>query len=84
MFGFVKQIFLSTMGFFGFNLSTVNPLERVSMNNQKCKVRSEIVNANSNEPVFYTFSIETSKCSGSCNNTNNSKQHCVFLMSLKT
>ena len=36
------------------------------MNNQPCKVRSEIININSNEPVFYPFSIETSKCSGSC------------------
>ena len=25
---------------------------------------------NSNEPVFYPFSIKTRKCSGSCNNTN--------------
>ena len=40
------------------------------MANKKCKVRSEIVNVNSNEPVFYPFSIKTSKCSGSCNNIN--------------
>ena len=38
------------------------------MNNQECKVRPEIVNVNSDEPVFYPFSIKTSKCSGSCNN----------------
>ena len=38
------------------------------MNNQERKVRLQIVNVNSNEPVFYPFSIETSKCSGSCNN----------------
>ena len=40
------------------------------MNNQPCKSRPEIVNVNSNEPVFYPFSIKTSKCSGSCNNIN--------------
>ena len=40
------------------------------MNNQECKVRPEIINVNSNEPVFYPFSIETSKCSASCNNIN--------------
>ena len=40
------------------------------MNNQECKVRPEIVDFNSNEPVFYHFSIKTSKCSGSCNNIN--------------
>ena len=69
MFKFVKQIFVSTLMFFG-SLSNVNPLECVLMNNQECKVRPEIVNVNSNEPVFYPFSIKTSKCSGSCNNIN--------------
>ena len=70
MFGFVKRIFVSAMVFFGFNLSGINPLECVSISNQECKVRPEIVNVNSNEPIFYPFSIKTSKCSGSCNNTN--------------
>ena len=70
MFGFVKQIFVSAMMFFGCNLSCVNPLECVWMNNQECKVRPEIVNVNSNEPVFYPFGIKTSKCSGSRNNIN--------------
>ena len=40
------------------------------MTNQKCKVRPEIVDVNSDEPVFYPFSIKTSKCGGSCNNIN--------------
>ena len=40
------------------------------MNNQKCKIRPQIVNVNSNEPVFFPFSIKTSKCDGSCNNIN--------------
>ena len=35
------------------------------------KVRPEIVNVNSNEPVFIPLSIKTSKYSGSCNNINN-------------
>ena len=39
--------------------------------NQECKVRPEIVNVNSNEPMFFPFSIKTSKCCGSCNNINN-------------
>ena len=34
---FVKQIFVSGMMFVGYNLSSLNPLECVSMNNQKCK-----------------------------------------------
>ena len=51
-------------------LTAVNSLSCISMNNQECKVRPQIVNVNSDEPVFYPFSIKTSKCSGSCNNIN--------------
>ena len=40
------------------------------MSYQEHKVRPEIINVNSVEPVFYPFSIKTSKCSGSCNNIN--------------
>ena len=40
------------------------------MNNQECKVRPQIVNINVDDPVFFPFSIKTSKCSGSCNNIN--------------
>ena len=69
MFKFISQIFISAMMFFG-SLSSVNPLECISMNNQECKVRPEIVNVNSNEPLFYPFSIKTSKCNGSCNSIN--------------
>ena len=57
--------------FFGYNLSSVNSLKCISINNQECKVRPEIVNVNSNKPIFYPYSISTSKCSGSCNNINN-------------
>ena len=48
--------------------SSVNPLECVSMNNQKCKARPEIVNIGSNDPTFYPFSIKVNKCIGNCNN----------------
>ena len=37
MLKFVKQIFISTLMFFN-SLSSVNPLECVSMSNEKCKV----------------------------------------------
>ena len=40
------------------------------MNNQECKIRLQTVNVNSDEPVFYTFSIKTSRCSGICSNIN--------------
>ena len=59
MFGFVKRIFVSAMMFFGCNLSSVNPLECVSINNQEYKIKPKNFNV-SKEPVFFPFSIETS------------------------
>ena len=41
------------------------------MNNQKCKIRTEIINLNTNEPMFYLYSIEINRCKGSCNTINN-------------
>ena len=40
------------------------------MKNRECKVRSEIININSNNAMFYPFSIKINKCSGNCNNIN--------------
>ena len=59
----IGSLFLSSI------VSTTS-LSCISVNNQACKVRPEIINFNSNEPVFYPFSIKTNKCSGSCNNDN--------------
>ena len=42
------------------------------MNNQECTVQPQILNVNGNDPVFFPFSIKTSKCSVSCNNISNS------------
>ena len=69
MFGFVKKIFISALMYFA-DLSSVNPLECISMKNQECRVRAEIININSNNPIFYPFSIKVNKCNGNCNNIN--------------
>ena len=53
-------------------LTVINSLNYISINNQECKIRPQIVNVNGGDPVLFPFSIETSKCSGSCNNINNS------------
>ena len=41
------------------------------MTNQECKERPEIVDVNSDEPIFYPFSIKIDRCRGNCNNINN-------------
>ena len=69
MFRLIKQIFISALIYFA-NLTSVNSLECISMKNQECKLRPEIVNLNSNNPIFYPFSIKVSKYNGNCNNIN--------------
>ena len=69
IFRFVKKVFFIGLTILS-NFTNVIPLSCISMKNQECKVRPEIINVNSNEPVFYPFSIKTSKCSGNCNNIN--------------
>ena len=52
---FIGSLFLS-------NLVSTNSLSCISMNNQACKARPEIINVNSNNPVFYPFGIKTNNC----------------------
>ena len=50
----------------------------ISLNNQDCKIRPEIININSNQPLFYPNSVKINKYSGSCNNINDpSAKLCV-------
>ena len=50
MFGFIKKIFLTVLSCV--NPLSATPLSCISMNNQECKVRPEIINVNSDETVF--------------------------------
>ena len=60
MFGFSKKVFIATIGFIGLNMAIAIPLKCVSMNNQNCNVRPAMVNINSNEPLFYSYSVAKS------------------------
>ena len=56
MFQFIKKFFfigLTILSDFT-NVNSLNaiPLSCISMKNQECKVRSEIINVNSNGPIF--------------------------------
>ena len=65
MFAFIKKIFLMGLAFLSSLVSLISLVKFssscVSMNNQVCEVRPEIINVNSNEPIFYPFSIKTRK-----------------------
>ena len=70
MLKFIKNCFFTAIISFTYNVLNVNSLECVSMNNQECKIRSKIINVNTNEPMFYPYSITINKCKGSCNTIN--------------
>ena len=69
IFGFVKKVFFIGLTILS-GFTNANSLSCISMNNQECKTRPQVVNVNEDEPVFFPFSIKTSKYSGSCNNIN--------------
>ena len=68
IFIFVKKVF-----FLGLKIlpNFTDALDCISMENQECETRPQITDINSNNPIFYPFSIKTKKCSGNCNNINN-------------
>ena len=71
MFGFIRKAFFAGLTILSsINLLAVTLLWCILVTNQECKVRPEIVNVNSDEPLSCPFIIKTSKCSGSCNNIN--------------
>ena len=70
VFRFVKKMFFIELIILS-NFTKAISLNCISMKNQECKARLQVVNVNSNNPIFYPFSIKTSKCSGNCNNINN-------------
>ena len=79
MLRFVNKIFISAIIVFD-SLSNVNSLEVISMKNQECKVRPKIININSNNPMFYPFSVKINRCTGNCNNINHPYAKIVLLI----
>ena len=71
MFGFIKKVFFIGLTILS-GFKNENSLSCISMTIQACKARPEIINVNSNNPIFYPFSIKTNKCSGNCNNISDS------------
>ena len=66
-------------------LSSVNPLSTnqlscISMNNEECKVRPEIINVNSDRPAFYPFTIKEVNAAVLVTTSMIHMQNCVSLM----
>ena len=67
IFSFVKKVFVLGLTVIS---NITGALECISIKNQQWKVRPEIVDVSSNNPVFYPFSVKINRCSGKCNNIN--------------
>ena len=78
MFQFIKKVFFIGLTIIS-SFTNASSLSCISMKNQECKTRPQVINVNTDEPVLFPFSIETSKCSGSCNNINYPYAKFVFL-----
>ena len=69
IFRFVQKLFFKGLTILS-SFTNASSLSCISMINQVCKARPQIVNVNSNNPIFYPLSIKISKCSSNCYNTN--------------
>ena len=70
IFRFVTKVFFLGLTILS-NFTNTIQLNCISMKNQECKTRLQIININSNNRILYPFSIKINKCSGNCNNINN-------------
>ena len=59
IFGFVKKVFFILLTILSSFTNAIS-LSCISMNNQECKKRPQVINVDEDEPVFFPFSIETS------------------------
>ena len=71
IFRFAKKVFFLSNFINENSLLSATPLNCISMKNQECKTRPQVVNINSNNSICYPFSIKINKCSVNCNNINN-------------
>ena len=70
IFRFVQKVFFIGLIILSNFTNRSSSLSCISMKNQECKTRPQVVNVNSNIPIFYPFGIKISKYSGNCNNIN--------------
>ena len=69
-FNSLKKIFFIGLTVLSDFTNTTSSLSCISIKNQECEIRPQVVNINSNNPIFYPFSIKISKCSANCNDIN--------------
>ena len=73
LFTFIKKVFFLGLTILSnsTNALSATSLDCISIKNKGCKTRPEVININTNNPIFYPFSIKINKCIGNCNNIDN-------------
>ena len=66
---FVQKVFFIGLTILS-SFTNLSSLSCISMINQECKTRPQIVNVNITNTIFYPFSIKISKCSDNRNSIN--------------
>ena len=61
-------------------LTGMNLLSCISMNNQECKVRRQIVNVNGDDPVFFLIALKQVNAAVVAATSIVNSKNCVYLM----
>ena len=69
IFRFVKKVFFVGLNILS-SVTNASSLNCISISNNECKTRLQVINVNSNNLIFHPFSVKASKCSGNCNDIN--------------
>ena len=83
MLGFIKKCFFTGLVFLS-TLTSVNMFSCISMNNQKCIVRPQIVNVNDDDPVFFLIVLKQVNAVVVATISIIHSQNCVFLILQKS
>ena len=57
IFRFAKKVFFISLKILSIFINATH-LNCISMKNQECKTRPQVINVNSNNPIFYPFSTK--------------------------
>ena len=71
---FIGLLSVCTTGHFGESLVSYSKgsIKCVSLNNHPCQAKPTLVYKNSDETLFYPFTVSVNKCGESCNTINDS------------
>ena len=79
MLGFIKKCFFAGLAFLS-TLTSVNFLICISMNNQDCRIRPQVVKVNGDVPVFFPLVLKQVNAVVVATISTIHAQNCVLLM----